>query len=82
MGTWLGGIFSSIAYLFFLVFVLVQLYAWFFTPTFSQSFEVEYISREDRTVYEIPTTLMIPVGAILDVETMTLNSDDFDAGFI
>ena len=63
-GTILGGILSLIGTLFFTMFIGIQLYTWMFKPSYSQSFGVKYLNKQEKTVYDIPMTSFLPTMAV------------------
>ena len=63
-GTVLGGICSLLATLFFSAFILVQMYAWLFQPSYNQSVEKTYLNRNANSTYSVPIQSFLPTFTI------------------
>ena len=88
-GTMLGGCVSLITGMFFGIFVIFQMFTFFFDPNYNQQAGISYLGR-DGDAYDIPITSFLPTFAICDNynepgvtdETYTFNNPDlWDAKF-
>ena len=68
-GTILGGCLSVIVTLFFTIFVSIQIFAWLFKPSFSQTFAVEYLPRKSNTTFTVPLKEFIPSFSVYNYDT-------------
>ena len=81
-GTIYGGVCSLIATLFFTFFTVIQLYAWIFQPSYSQTTSIGYLGREEDKPYEIPVQRFLPTFAIAteiydESYTLSFNNPDW-----
>ena len=53
-GTVFGGVCSLLASWFFTLFIAMQLYAWAFQPSYSQTSSIGYLDRQQNETYQIP----------------------------
>ena len=68
-GTILGGICRLIVSFILWLFVIVQLYAWWFIPHYSQAVDFNYLSKKSNVVYEIPTSFMLPAVSLFYIDS-------------
>mmetsp|Transcript_32533 Transcript_32533/g.40315 ORF Transcript_32533/g.40315 Transcript_32533/m.40315 type:complete len:145 (+) Transcript_32533:3-437(+) len=64
-GTILGGCMSIIVNTFSFFFIIMQLYAWFFKPSFNKTAATNYLSRKTSELYTIPLTSFLPTFGII-----------------
>ena len=63
-GTSMGGICSLITSLFFVLFIIIQVYTWMFKPNYNQAINIDYNPLKGNPKYDIPLTLFLPAFSI------------------
>ena len=74
-GTYLGGILSLIATMFFTMFIGMQLYSWMFQPSYNQSISVSYLNKQEKTIYDIPMTSFLPTVRVARLDENFMSFD-------
>ena len=65
-GTPIGGFFSLLATTFFTMFMMVQMYAWAFQPSYNETISETYLARDAVERYTISTNDFIPFFNIIE----------------
>ena len=67
-GTVIGGFFSLINTIFFTLFIMVQLYALVFKPSYSQVTAVNYLTKDQAHKYDISMHDFLPTLTALYID--------------